>query len=1402
MGKIEKKFNPLVSIVIPVYNGSKYMREAIDSALAQTYKNIEVIVVNDGSTDDTEKIAKSYGNKIRYFVKENGGVATALNLAIKESRGEYLSWLSHDDVYYRDKIESQVDFLSTKREKTSIVFGDVTLVSPDGLKIEDKIMAKRCTESLRCLLAIELDNTLNGCSLLIPRTLFDRFGLFDTDKKYTQDYAKWFTFVENGVPFYHINKLVVFSRQHEGQGGKIDPVGATKESDQLHSDLIPKISINEIDKYCGSSADFLISVYGIFRKAGYYKTSFRLLRHIVRLSLEQNNTRILPNLLNEAIFSFPDPSSVRYFLENQMSAAYNGHKSRKIIIIYSNVWTRGGIERVMAVISDYLVRNYDVFLVSGDKVFKRDYSLNKNITHVKISENKQEDVAKRLGALAVLLDADLLVGNPNTSDDFLNVYKLFFELNIKTIACNHGAYFLPFTMAWLYPTISKRLLAYKYSNATTWSTSFSASIFSQLSKNCAYMPNPNTFTGKANLLVQEEKIVLCVGRFYDSIKRLDRAILVFQKVVEKHPDAKLVLVGDYDLAARVPDDASLSIEDLIKRSGVAAGSIIFEGEQDNVEDYYRKASLLLLTSESEGFGMVLVEAGFFGLPCTVFDFPGLEDIIINGENGFIVEQGDIAGMADKVNLLLSDEKLRLQMGEKSIDFVKKFDQKVICQRWGNLIDLVLKSDRQHSLEEILSNNFVQPIEEPNKFNVRLFSEYIKNINSLPKKGLTKETIAVEEDRLFVKIMDGLVDEQKIKFFGSLLSFYKKTYESIEKRGFSEAESYLLGKLGGIMKKEASGILVTVIIPFYNRVEWTMEAIESALNQTHEKLEIIVVNDYSTENIDTIRELARADKRIRLIDNGRTKGVSGARNTGIDSAVGEYIAFLDSDDIFLPEKIERQLAYMVSRIIFFCHTSYVLFSDDTKQISDDTKQKLLIKSGEKDYSYPDLIGGCCIATPTVMIHRELIKDKMVRFPEDISVGEDICFWIRLSEASSGVGLQEALTKVRKHEFSTAHDTSKQVLGIDNILSHAIKNNLDEESVESIKKLNRTLIGQIDELFPGASADSRLRGSSAVVTLWKRRAKKVLRKIAWYTSPAFRMLEGNRYRLSLLLEESRLSQEKINALIVREDAFNENLLERLRGLERSTSVISREHLTKTGEDRNLLGETLWTSHEHKSTISHHGCTLVDFFIIMNKFILKTDVVLDIGCGIRPQTFFSPQVHICIEPFGQYRKVIKPFFPNNSHFIFLKSDALKAIRNLDDASVDTVFMIDLIEHLEKKDGLQLLREADRVARKQIIVFTPLGFYPMHFGANDTDAWGLGGVDVQEHKSGWLPEDFGDTYDFHICEDCHESFSDAEKKSGKKYSALMAIKTKRFTGFPSQDETPEFVKDTYVERVLGDGK
>ena len=125
-------FEPLVSIVIPVYNGANYLSLAIHSALAQTYRNIEILVVNDGSDDNgaTARIARLYGDRIRYFEKKNGGVASALNLAIGEAKGLFISWLSHDDLYTSDKIERQIAHLTEQPEPNRcVIYGDYSVFS-------------------------------------------------------------------------------------------------------------------------------------------------------------------------------------------------------------------------------------------------------------------------------------------------------------------------------------------------------------------------------------------------------------------------------------------------------------------------------------------------------------------------------------------------------------------------------------------------------------------------------------------------------------------------------------------------------------------------------------------------------------------------------------------------------------------------------------------------------------------------------------------------------------------------------------------------------------------------------------------------------------------------------------------------------------------------------------------------------------------------------------------------------------------------------------------------------------------------------------------------------------------------------------------------------------------------
>ena len=208
---------PLVTIVIPVYNGSNYLAEAIDSALNQTYNNIEVLVINDGSKDNgaTDIVALSYGNKIRYITKENGGVSSALNLGIREMRGDYFSWLSHDDLYKPQKIEKEVAALQSKND---IVICSGSLMDADGKPMKHYTRTMNCTKNGRELFKEFLHGyVLNGLGFLIPRRVFDKVGLFDENMRYLQDLDFWLRMMWFDYKFICLDELLVVSRVHKNQ---------------------------------------------------------------------------------------------------------------------------------------------------------------------------------------------------------------------------------------------------------------------------------------------------------------------------------------------------------------------------------------------------------------------------------------------------------------------------------------------------------------------------------------------------------------------------------------------------------------------------------------------------------------------------------------------------------------------------------------------------------------------------------------------------------------------------------------------------------------------------------------------------------------------------------------------------------------------------------------------------------------------------------------------------------------------------------------------------------------------------------------------------------------------------------------------------------------------------------
>lgn len=197
-------------------------------------------------------------------------------------------------------------------------------------------------------------------------------------------------------------------------------------------------------------------------------------------------------------------------------------------------------------------------------------------------------------------------------------------------------------------------------------------------------------------------------------------------------------------------------------------------------------------------------------------------------------------------------------------------------------------------------------------------------------------------------------------------------------------------------------LVSVIIPFYKGKQWLETAIESVLSQTYKNIEVIVINDGSPEDISGI--YAKYAEKLIFIDQ-ENKGVAVARNEGMKTAKGEYIAFLDADDIWLPEKLEKQIKYMQLNKLKWSHCAYFRFIDGDSKL-------VYFPCNIFGFIYPLIYVWSPIATPCVVIRRDLLQEHPdFIFPAGVKAGEDSFLWRKIGKYYDLGYIPEALAKVR-------------------------------------------------------------------------------------------------------------------------------------------------------------------------------------------------------------------------------------------------------------------------------------------------------------------------------------------------------------------------------------------------------
>ena len=200
---------PLVSVIIPVFNGEKYLREAIESILAQTYQATEIIIVDDGSTDSSPVIARSFAPRIRYFHQNNSGISAALNRGIELSRGSFLAFLDADDLWKEDKLMRQMAVFDNNPD-VDFVFGQVKQFFSSELD-EDQRKKVRIPAEI-------MPGIFKGC-MLVRRSSFFRVGTFETSWK-IGDFIDWYLrAMEKSLKSIVLNEGLMLRRIHADNTG-------------------------------------------------------------------------------------------------------------------------------------------------------------------------------------------------------------------------------------------------------------------------------------------------------------------------------------------------------------------------------------------------------------------------------------------------------------------------------------------------------------------------------------------------------------------------------------------------------------------------------------------------------------------------------------------------------------------------------------------------------------------------------------------------------------------------------------------------------------------------------------------------------------------------------------------------------------------------------------------------------------------------------------------------------------------------------------------------------------------------------------------------------------------------------------------------------------------------------
>lgn len=668
---------PKVSVIIPTYNRANYISEAIDSVLDQTFQDFEIIIIDDGSTDNTKTVLAKYGSKIKYFYKNNGGEGSARNLGIKKARGQYIAFLDSDDLWLPSKIEKQLSFLE-RNPKFDLVYTTMSIIDEFG-NLKEEVRPTRPARNLSQL----LDGYRIPMTVLVKKLKLLEAGYFDETMKVAEDTDMWIRFARLGVIDF-LNEPLALYRKHSNNISN-----DVKDAYLGHIKIFKKI-INDNGfklpkriKKMKLAREYYLLAKEQYR-TGIYNEAFIFALHsistffLVGLNFVDRNDTFLTKLskiikpylaLGVYLFKFSltdwgrEKFNILYY---EASSGFGGSANS-----LANLITHLDKERFRAVV---IIRNF------GPQIEKI-----KHVKIIKINNYEEKNQLHFIQYIAFLIRYVL--------PESIFIYFIIKRYKISLVHINTNIIdgIAPIVAAKIagIPCVShvrrtgnllkREIFFSRWVNKFIVLNSTSFKIYEEFvdRDKIELIPDGIDFQNfrintshslRNEFNLDSSFLIGLVGRIVEG-KGHKEFILAAKKTICSHKNVKFLIVG----GSVGGDDKYFNEIKKFVTDNALEENVILTGWRNDVKNILSDLDVLVQSSTlPEGFGLTCIEAMALGKSVLATNIPGPSEIVVDEKTGFLVPPGDVNAMAEKMIYLLENQEVANKMGKEGRDRVEKF----------------------------------------------------------------------------------------------------------------------------------------------------------------------------------------------------------------------------------------------------------------------------------------------------------------------------------------------------------------------------------------------------------------------------------------------------------------------------------------------------------------------------------------------------------------------------------------------------------------------------------------------------------------------------------------------------------------------------------------------------------